>query len=83
MWWAIGGGGLIVFTDSQNRPSPTRGRAQVEFGRSAAACPAGQGLMVRVQPEMAKLLDDWRRKQEDLPGRLEAIRRLVELKAKR
>jgi hypothetical protein len=39
--------------------------------------------MVRVQPEMAKLLDDWRRKQEDLPGRLEAIRRLVELKAKR
>jgi hypothetical protein len=35
--------------------------------------------MVRVQPEMAKLLDDWRRKQEDLPGRPEAIRRLVEL----
>ncbi|MCP1754391.1 hypothetical protein ABIF29_009620 [Bradyrhizobium elkanii] len=24
-------------------------------------------------------LDDWRRKQEDLPGRPEAIRRLVEL----
>ena len=35
--------------------------------------------MVRVQPDMAKLLDDWRRKQEDLPGRPEAIRRLVEL----
>ena len=35
--------------------------------------------MVRVQPEMAKQLDDWRRKQEDLPGRPEAIRRLVEL----
>ena len=83
MWWAIGGGGLIVFTDSQNRPSPTRGRAQVEFGRSARR--AKGGLMVRVQPEMAKLLDDWRRKQEDLPGRPEAIRRLVELglKAKR
>jgi hypothetical protein len=28
---------------------------------------------------MAKLLDDWRRKQDDLPGRPEAIRRLVEL----
>jgi hypothetical protein len=26
-----------------------------------------------------KSLDDWRRKQEDLPGRPEAIRRLVEL----
>jgi hypothetical protein len=35
--------------------------------------------MVRVQPEMAKQLDDWRRKQDDLLGRPEAIRRLVEL----
>jgi hypothetical protein len=35
--------------------------------------------MVRVQPEMAKDLDDWRRKQADLPNRPEAIRRLVEL----
>jgi hypothetical protein len=26
-----------------------------------------------------KQLDDWRRKQDDLPGRPEAIRRLVEL----
>jgi hypothetical protein len=32
-----------------------------------------------MQPDMAKLLDDWRRKQEDLSGRPEAIRRLVEL----
>jgi hypothetical protein len=32
-----------------------------------------------------KDLDDWRRQQEDLPGRPEAIRRLVEMaiKAKR
>jgi hypothetical protein len=28
---------------------------------------------------MAKQLDDWRRQQADLPGRPEAIRRLVEL----
>lgn len=35
--------------------------------------------MVRIQPDMAKALDDWRRKQDDLPGRPEAIRRLVEL----
>ena len=35
--------------------------------------------MVRVQPDMAKQLDDWRREQDDLPGRPEAIRRLVEL----
>jgi hypothetical protein len=41
--------------------------------------------MVRLQPELATPLDDWRRKQPDLPSRAEAIRRLVEigLKAKR
>ena len=39
----------------------------------------GEPVMVRVQPDMAKALDDWRRRQDDLPGRPEAIRRLVEL----
>jgi hypothetical protein len=39
----------------------------------------GDPVLVRVQPEMGKHLDDWRRKQDDLPGRPEAIRRLVEL----
>lgn len=43
------------------------------------ATATGEPVMVRIQPEMARLLDDWRRKQEDLPGRPEAIRRLVEL----
>lgn len=38
----------------------------------------GDLVGVRIQPEMAKALDDWRRKQDDLPGRPEAIRRLVE-----
>jgi len=38
----------------------------------------GDPVMVRIQPEMAKALDDWRRRQDDLPGRPEAIRRLVE-----
>jgi hypothetical protein len=39
---------------------------------------------VRVDPEFLKLIDQWRKKQDDLPGRPEAIRRLVEigLKAK-
>lgn len=35
--------------------------------------------MVRLQPGLATPLDDWRRKQADLPSRAEAIRRLVEL----
>jgi hypothetical protein len=37
----------------------------------------GDLVGVRVQPGMAKQLDDWRRLQDDLPGRPEAIRRLV------
>lgn len=39
----------------------------------------GEPVMVRIQPDMAKQLDDWRRKQDDLPGRPEAIRRLLEI----
>jgi hypothetical protein len=41
--------------------------------------------MVRLQPELAAPLDDWRRQQPDLPSRAEALRRLAELalKAKR
>lgn len=39
----------------------------------------GDLVGVRVQPAMAKEIDDWRRKQDDLPGRPEAIRRLVEM----
>jgi hypothetical protein len=43
------------------------------------AAVTGELVGVRVQPDMAKQLDDWRRGQDDLPGRPEAIRRLVEL----
>jgi hypothetical protein len=42
----------------------------------------GDPVMVRVQPDMAKQLDDWRRKQDDLPSRPEAIRRLCEMALK-
>ena len=34
---------------------------------------------VRVDTELLKLIDEWRRKQDDVPTRPEAIRRLVEL----
>src|SRR5205085_2286368 len=33
---------------------------------------------VRLPPELIKALDQWRRDQPDLPGRPEAIRRLIE-----
>jgi hypothetical protein len=34
---------------------------------------------MRVASSFLKVIDDWRRKQEDLPSRAAAIRRLVEL----
>ena len=38
--------------------------------------------LVRMPPSMAKLLDDWRRGQVDLPTRAEALRRLAALALK-
>ena len=35
-------------------------------------------FQMRVSPSFIRLIDDWRRKQADLPSRAEAIRRLVE-----
>jgi hypothetical protein len=42
--------------------------------------PAQTGEMVatRIQPELLKRLDAWRREQPDLPTRPEALRRLTE-----
>jgi hypothetical protein len=38
----------------------------------------GELIGVRIQPQPLALIDAWRRKQNDLPSRAEAIRRLVE-----
>lgn len=44
-----------------------------------------EAITVRMSAASLKELDDWRRNEDDLPGRPEAIRRLVEigLKAKK
>jgi hypothetical protein len=39
-------------------------------------------LEFRVPPSMMSLIDNWRRDQDDLPGRSEAARRLLELALK-
>jgi hypothetical protein len=46
--------------------------------------PKGTGIpvMLRLQPEYADKIDDWRRQQHDHPNRPEAIRRLIELALK-
>ena len=36
-------------------------------------------FQMRVSPEFLEKIDAWRRLQDDLPGRSEAIRRLVEI----
>jgi hypothetical protein len=36
-------------------------------------------FQMRASPTFLRLIDEWRRKQPDLPSRAEAIRRLVEL----
>ncbi len=43
-----------------------------------------QRFEMRIPPEFFKAIDDWRRRQPDIPSRAEAIRQLVEigLKAK-
>jgi hypothetical protein len=37
---------------------------------------------LRTSPSLMRLIDDWRREQEDLPTRSEAIRRLIVLGAR-
>lgn len=63
----------MVKSTSDNMKQPKKRPGQI-----------GEFIGVRVQPDLAKAIDDWRRRQDDLPGRPEAIRRLVEkgLKAK-
>lgn len=52
-----------------NVKNSKRGRPPVE----------SEAITVRMTTDALHALDDWRRKQDDLPGRPEAIRRLVGL----
>ena len=62
--------------------SATKKDTKKSRGRPAT----GIGIQIgtRWPPEIVRLVDEWRREESDLPGRPEAIRRLVEigLKAK-
>lgn len=52
-----------------NNVKKSRGRPPVE----------SEAVTVRITTDGLRQIDDWRRQQGDLPGRPEAIRRLVEL----
>jgi hypothetical protein len=58
----------VMSSISDNKKS--RGRPKTGIGTLVG---------VRLEAQALKSLDDWRRKQDDLPGRPEAIRRLVDL----
>ena len=47
--------------------------------RGRPATGRGETIGVRMHPDALNALDSWRRKQEDLPSRPEAIRQLVKL----
>jgi hypothetical protein len=57
--------------------SATKKDTKKSRGRPAT----GIGIQIgtRWAPEIVRLVDEWRREEPDLPGRPEAIRRLVEL----
>ena len=42
----------------------------------------GKPVMVRLQPDMLAAIDDWRRKQTDMPSRAHALRLLADLAIK-
>jgi hypothetical protein len=44
--------------------------------------PQDRLFQMRVSEQFLRMVDDWRRRQIDLPSRAEAIRRLVELAIK-
>lgn len=54
-------------------------KTRTEFVNSKKKHPGQSGEMIstRVQPELLKQIDEWRRQQPDLPSRPEAMRRLA------
>jgi hypothetical protein len=61
-----------------NKVVPKKGRGRPATGRDPVTA-------IRLSPDLRATVDAWAAKQEDVPGRSEAIRRLVEigLKAKK
>jgi hypothetical protein len=57
----------------------------MKSAKKSRAPETGAPVLVRFQPKPLETIDEWRRKQPDLPSRAEAIRRLVDqaLKGKR
>jgi hypothetical protein len=55
-----------------NQVIPKKGRGRPATGRNPVTA-------IRLSPELRATVDKWASRQDDAPGRSEAIRRLVEL----
>lgn len=53
-------------------------KATSDIAKSPRPKGTGAPVLVRLQPALAARIDTWRRSEDDLPNRAEAIRRLVE-----
>ncbi len=51
------------------------------MGVGMAPSPSSDRMQLVTTPEFLRLVDEWRRKQPDIPNRSEAIRRMVKLAA--
>jgi hypothetical protein len=72
---------LAILWHYQTMKSTINSAKKLKRGRPPVE---SEAVNVRMAIDTLAVIDDWRRKQDDLPGRPEAIRRLVEigLKAK-
>jgi hypothetical protein len=56
----------------------TSSREIMKSVKKLRAPKTGEPILVRLQDQPLAQLDNWRRAQPDLPGRAEAVRRLLE-----
>jgi hypothetical protein len=68
---------VLHFMAKSNKVVPKKGRGRPATGRDPVTA-------IRLSQELRETVDEWADRQDDQPGRSEAIRRLVEigLKAK-
>lgn len=52
--------------------------ATAKYVRKLRPQAPGEQVVVRLQPVLLSKIDEWRRNQQDLPSRAEAMRRLVD-----
>src|SRR4030095_9754666 len=68
-----------MYESSRPFASRVRIRRALRARRNACVCFAVRPFQMRVSEEFLNMVDDWRRRQKDIPSRAEAIRRMVEL----